>query len=145
MNLWIIILIAVVALLIILICAMGYVKAPPDMAYIISGFKKEPRILTGKAGIRIPFLERLDKLLLKQITVDIKTEGYIPTKDYINIKVDAVAKVRVSSSPELIKEAMKNFLNKDETEIVSNLQDSLQRKYAWKCDLLLTEKVNYSI
>ena len=69
-------------------------------------------------------------MLLKQITVDIKTEGYIPTKDYINIKVDAVAKVRVSSSPGLIKEAMKNFLNKDETEIVSNLQDSLQRKYA---------------
>ena len=31
MNLWIIILIAVVALLIILICAMGYVKAPPDL------------------------------------------------------------------------------------------------------------------
>ena len=70
MNLWIIILIAVVVLLIILICAMGYVKAPPDMAYIISGFKKEPRILIGKAGIRIPFLERLDKLLLRQITVE---------------------------------------------------------------------------
>ena len=33
---------------------LGYVKAPPDTAYIISGFRK-PRILIGKAGIRIPF------------------------------------------------------------------------------------------
>lgn len=130
MSLWIIILIAVVVLTIVLICATGYVKAPPDMAYIISGFKREPRILIGKAGIRIPFLERLDKLLLRQITVDIKTEGYIPTLDFINIKVDAVAKVKVSSEPEYLKEAMKNFLNKSEDEIIKDLQDSLQRKYA---------------
>ena len=48
-------------LLIIIIVCIGYVKSPPDTAYIISGFRK-PRILIGKAGIRIPFLERLDKL-----------------------------------------------------------------------------------
>ena len=47
--------------LIAVLAACGYVKAPPDTAYIISGFRK-PRILIGKAGIRIPFLERLDKL-----------------------------------------------------------------------------------
>ena len=52
---------AVIAL--ISLIASGYVKAPPDTAYIISGFRK-PRILIGKAGIRIPFLERLDKLSL---------------------------------------------------------------------------------
>lgn len=35
--------------LLILICLIGYVKAPPDTAYMISGFRK-PRILIGKAG-----------------------------------------------------------------------------------------------
>ena len=34
---------------IVLLVAAGYVKAPPDTAYIISGFRK-PRILIGKAG-----------------------------------------------------------------------------------------------
>ena len=126
MNYLLILLIVVIVLAVVIICATGYVKAPPDMAYIISGFKKQSRILIGRAGIRIPFLERLDKLLLKQITVDIKTEGYIPTIDFINIKVDAVAKVKVSSEPELMKEAMKNFLNKSEQEITHDLQDSLQ-------------------
>ena len=53
---------AVIALLLVFLL-ISYVKAPPDTAYMISGFRK-PRILIGKAGIRIPFLERLDKLSL---------------------------------------------------------------------------------
>jgi len=53
------VILAVVA--IIVIFSMGYVKAPPDTAFIISGFRK-PRTLIGRAGIRIPFLERLDSL-----------------------------------------------------------------------------------
>ena len=80
------------AVCIVLILALGYVKAPPDMAFIISGMRKRPRILIGKAGIRVPFLERLDKLYLGQISVDIKTDTYIPTNDFINVKVDAIAK-----------------------------------------------------
>ena len=44
-----------------LILFSGYVKAPPDQAYIISGLKKDSRILVGRAGIKIPYLERLDR------------------------------------------------------------------------------------
>ena len=69
--------IAVVALVVI-IFLLGYVKAPPDVAYIISGIRKRPRVLIGRAGIRIPFLERVDKLIVRQISIDIKSEGYIP-------------------------------------------------------------------
>lgn len=36
----------------------GYVKASPDKAYIISGLRKEPKVLIGKAGLKIPFLEK---------------------------------------------------------------------------------------
>ena len=53
-----IILASVIVIVLILLC---YVKAPPDTAYMISGFRKT-RILIGRAGIRIPFLERLDIL-----------------------------------------------------------------------------------
>ena len=116
----------IAAIILIGIIASGYVKAPPDTAYVISGFKKEPRILIGRAGIKIPFLERLDKLLLKQVTIDVKTEDYIPTLDFINIKVDAVVKVRVSTEPDMIRLAMRNFLNKSVQDIMLDLQDSLQ-------------------
>ena len=71
-----------IAIVVLGILASGYVKAPPDVAYIISGFKKEPRVLIGRAGIKIPYLERKDNLIVKQVSIDIKTNGYIPTKDF---------------------------------------------------------------
>lgn len=121
---FIIITVAIVALLAIL--ASGYVKAPPDKAFIISGWKREPKILIGRAGIKLPFLERKDTLVLKQISIDIKTNGYVPTLDFIGVDIDAVAKVRVKTDTEGIKIAMKNFLNMDEKSIVTALTDSLQ-------------------
>ena len=96
------------------------------MAYIISGLRKHPKVLIGKAGIKIPFLERVDKLIVRQISIDIKSEGYIPTQDFIGVDVDAVAKVRVMTDPEGIQLAMKNFLNMTEDDFNRAIVDSLQ-------------------
>ncbi|HHT97211.1 MAG TPA: flotillin family protein, partial [Clostridiales bacterium] len=49
-------------IILIVILASGYVKAKPDEAILISGYKKKPRIITGTATIKIPFLERRDSL-----------------------------------------------------------------------------------
>lgn len=108
------------------IIVSGYVKAPPDMAYIISGMGKNNRILIGRSGIRIPFLQRLDKLYLTQISVDIKTTEDVPTNDFINVKVDAVAKIRIKNDDEGLKLASKNFLNMRPEQIAADLQDTLQ-------------------
>ncbi len=118
--------IGALVVLILLILFSGYVKAPPDQAYIISGLKKDSRVLVGRAGIKIPYLERLDRLYLGQMTVDIKTEQSVPTNDFINVNVDAVAKVRISPTADGIKLAAKNFLNKKAIDITMDLQDSLQ-------------------
>lgn len=118
--------IACVAALVLFLFLTGYVKAPPDQAYIISGMKKESKVLIGRAGIRIPFFERLDKLYLGQMTVDIKTELSVPTNDFINVNVDAVAKVCIAPTPEGIKLAAKNFLNKHPEDITMDLQASFQ-------------------
>ena len=115
-----------VILLIVLMAAAGYVKAPPDKAFIISGLRRTPRILIGRAGVKMPFLERVDTLYLGQMTVDIKTEQSVPTNDFINVNVDAVAKVRIGTSEEAIQLAAKNFLNKNPDQITTDLQDSLQ-------------------
>ena len=105
---------------------VSYVKAPPSFAFIISGLSKQPRVLIGKGGFRIPFLERLDRVYLGQITVDIKTEESVPTNDFINVDVDAVAKIRVTPDSEGTRLAAKNFLNMTPDEIAMQLQDSLQ-------------------
>lgn len=118
----------VLIILVVLLVALflsSYVKASPDEALVISGIGKTPRVLIGRAGIRIPFLERIDKLYLKQVTVDIKAKN-VPTSDFININVDAVAKVRICAESEMLSAAMRNFLNKKPDTIISDLQDSLQ-------------------
>lgn len=99
----------VIALFIILIIGMGYKMAPPDTAFLISGLRR--KVVIGKAAIRIPFLERLDKLSLKLVPVDVKTSTAVPTADYINISVDAVVNVKVSDKDDLIRLASQNFLN----------------------------------
>lgn len=135
---------------IVFVLLSGYVKAPTNVAYIISGIGKEPRVLIGRAGIKIPFFERKDTLILKQISIDIKTNGFIPTEDFIGVDIDAVAKIHViterdvtvdekgnylphvtdANAPKITKDmvraAMKNFLNMDEEEIRLALTDSLQ-------------------
>ena len=126
MDITIAFLIAAAVLLLIIFIALSYVKAPPSYAFIISGLSREPRVLIGSGGFRIPFLERLDKVYLGQITVDIKTEESVPTNDFINVDVDAVAKIRVTPTSEGTRLAAKNFLNMTPAEIAQQLQDSLQ-------------------
>lgn len=103
----------VVIALIVIFLAVGYVKAPPDMAFIISGIKKKSKIVIGKAAIRIPFFERLDKLNLRLIPIDVKTSNAVPTADYININVDATVNVKISNESEKLRLAAENFLNKN--------------------------------
>lgn len=118
--------ILIVVILIIILALIGYVKAPPDMAYIISGLHKRPRILVGKAGIKVPFLERLDKLYLGAIQIDVKTGSAVPTAEYINVRVDSTVSVRIGQDPEMIKLAAQNFLNVDRDTIAYKVNDLLE-------------------
>lgn len=118
--------VGIVILAMIIICAMGYVKAPPDMAYLISGIRKRPRILIGKAGFKIPFFERVDKLYLGAIQIDVKTKSSVPTIEFINIKIDSTVSIKVSQDPELIQIAAQNFLNLSKEDIAYKINDLLE-------------------
>ena len=117
---------ALIALVVIILLASGYTKAPPDMAYIISGVRKKPRILIGQAGVKIPFFERLDKLSLGAIQIDVKTKTAVPTAEYINVRVDSTVAVRVGRSPEMIALAAQNFLNINRETIGNKINDLLE-------------------
>ena len=125
MNMWLIIGIGIVVLAVVL-CLIMYVKAPPSVAYILSGLRKEPRVLIGTGGLKVPIIERLDRVFLGQTTVDVKTCMPVPTHDFIDVMVDAVCKVRVSPTPEGTRLAAKNFLNMSSNEIAVSVQDSLE-------------------
>ncbi len=120
-----IIALASLAALLVLLLICGYLKAPPDTAYIISGpFKK--RILVGKAGWRMPFFERVDKISLRVMQVDVKTSEAVPTNEFINVNVDGVANVKVSSNPELLSRAAEALLGKNQNELISLVTQVLE-------------------
>lgn len=111
---------------IVLVLLVSYVKCPPNQAYIISGLGKKPKVLIGKSGFRIPFLQRLDRISLELISIDVKTSSYVPTADFINIKVDSVVNVKVSDTPELIEQAQQHFLNMNTDDIATIAREVLE-------------------
>ena len=117
--------IAIGAIVVIVLLIMGYLKAPPDTAYIISGLGKK-RILIGRAGWRVPFFERVDKLSLRVMQVDVRTTDAVPTNEFINVSVDGVANVKISSDPELLKLAAESLLGKRQEELVGLVTQVLE-------------------
>ena len=116
----------IAVILVIILLSSGYVKAPPDTAYIISGLHRRPRILVGQSGVRIPFFERLDKLPLNIIPIDIKTQESVPTQEFINIRVDGVANVKISSDPDALARAAEALLGKSFAEMQMLAQQVLE-------------------
>ena len=115
----------IIAVLVLLVTVLGYLKAPPDTAYIISGLGRK-RILIGRAGWRVPFFERVDKLSLRIMQVDVKTSEAVPTNEFINVTVDGVANVKISSDPELLKLAAEALLGKRPEELVGLVTQVLE-------------------
>lgn len=115
-----------VAAFLLLLFLVSYVKTSPQIAFVISGLSKKPKVLIGTGGFRIPFLQQLDKIYTGQITVDVKTNTPVPTSDFINVDVDAVAKVRIMPTEEGIRLASSNFLNMSPNQISEQVKDVLQ-------------------
>lgn len=98
-----------------------YKKAPPNLAMVVTG-PRGTHTVNGKACFVVPFLQRVDYMSLENIQVDFTSRDEIPTKDAINIMVDAVANMSISKDPELMKIASSKFLGykiKDIQEIVT--------------------------
>ena len=119
------VIIAVVVLLALALFAAGYLKAPPDTAFIVSGLGKR-KILIGKAGWRMPFLTRIDKLSLSVMQVDVKTSEAVPTNEFINVTVDGVANIKISSAPENLERAAEALLGKSRQELITLVTQVLE-------------------
>ena len=126
MSIFLIIVIAIVVIAFLFILGAGFVSASPGEIKVISGPRGQ-RVLHGKTGWKIPILERVDSMTAGMISVDVKTSDYVPTNDYINVKVDAAVKVKIGTEkPELFKAATRNFLYKASDEIADEIRDTLE-------------------
>jgi flotillin len=144
MNEWLPFLLTVSGILIVILLVLGYKKTPPNCALIISSpferkvyglnedglkvpmGKSKIRVLTGGATYVIPFLERVDRISLAVMSVDIKTVSPIPTKTYIGLNIDGVANIKISSIHSLLLRASEQFLGKDSKTIAATAMQVLE-------------------
>ena len=122
-------------LLLILIFMCNYIKVPPNVALIVSGRKHKYkvkdehgkiivkkfgyRIVRGGATFVIPFFERVDKLNLGIMQVDIKTGQPVPSQEYIGVLVDGVANIKIGSDDVSVATAAEQFLGWKQSEIAA--------------------------
>ena len=129
------VIIACAAVLLIIIFMCNYVKVPPNVALIVSGRRKKYRvkdengrevvkkfgyrIVRGGATFVIPFFERVDKLNLGIMQVDIKTTQPVPTQEYIGMMVDGVANIKIGSDDVSVATAAEQFLGWKQADIAA--------------------------
>ena len=103
-------------LILVFIGKVMYKKAPPNVAMVITG-PRGARTIIGQGALVIPIIQRVDYMSLENIQSDFTSRDEIPTKDAINIMVDAVANVAISKEPELLKIAASKFLGYQPNQI----------------------------
>ena len=114
--------IVLVALLfVIILFKFCYKTCPPNKAMVITGPTGSSTVI-GKAKLIIPIIQRVDYMSLENIQVDFTSRDEIPTKDAINVLVDAVANMAIDQDPDVLKVASSKFLGystRDVQEIVT--------------------------
>ena len=114
--------IVLVALLLVIIFFKScYKTCPPTKAMALTGPTGSSTVI-GKAKLIIPIIQRVDYMSLENIQVDFTSRDEIPTKDAINVLVDAVANMAIDQNPDVLKVASSKFLGystKDIQEIVT--------------------------
>ena len=77
-----------------------YVKVSPDEIAIIVGRGKSYELRTS--GFKMPILEHVYFMGLSPVKVDVQTSDFIPTNDYIKVKVDSNVTVKIDTRGSLL-------------------------------------------
>jgi len=140
---------ALVTLIFAKLAASFVVICRPNEVVIFSGRKRKMadgshagyRVLVGGRAWRIPLLERVDRMSLASIPIDLKiTNAY--SKGGIPLKVHAIANVKVTSDPKSIGNVIERFLGRDPAEIARSARETLEGHVRGVLANLTPEEVN---
>jgi len=111
------------------IWASRYVKVGPNQVLVISGRKHrviEPDGTTRDVGFRVvkgggvfvwPVYEKVDKLSLELLTIDVRQDQDVYTSKGVPVRVDGVAQIKIKGDDVSIRTAAEQFLSKTTEEI----------------------------
>jgi flotillin len=108
-------------------------KVGPNEVLVISGRQrrnpqtgeKEPyRIVKGGRAFIWPILERVDRIMLEIMTIEVTTEK-VYTKQGVAITLEGVAQIKIASDDVSIRTAAERFLSKTRAEIINVAHETL--------------------
>lgn len=100
------------------------------------------RLLRGGRSIRWPIIERVDRMDMTVMPVDIQIRAAY-AKGNIPINVDAVANAKITSDPLAIHHATERFLGKDRAEIRQVAKETLEGTLRGVIAQLTPEEINH--
>lgn len=99
------------------------------------------RIVQGGRGVRVPLLEKVSRLDLTNMIIDIRVEGAY-SRGGIPLNVEGVANVKVASEEPTLGNAIERFLGKPRHEIVKVAKETLEGNLRGVLATLTPEEVN---
>ena len=141
MGIWLIVAGIIIVILLLILCCWR--RVPADKAMVITGLRK--RVLAGKGGIQIPFLETACTISLESVsmTTDI-TEA--PSKQGIFVDIAGTAVVKVDNDPSMILLAVEQFCNGNAERTTQNIrtvvEQILEGKLRGIVSTLTVEQIN---
>lgn len=140
----------VTVLAIIIVVKQFLLIGRPNEVLIFSGTQRQLEgggsvgyvpIVSGGSRLRRPFIERVDEMSLNTIPIDVQvTNAY--SKGGIPLKVHAVANVKISADPRLLRNAIERFLGRDPAEIRRVAKETLEGHLRGVLAQLTPEEVN---
>lgn len=128
----------VVVVLFMAIWASRYTKVGPNEVLVVSGRKHryaDPdgtvqmrgfRVVKGGGTFVIPVIEKIDRLSLELLTIDVQQEQDVYTSKGVPVRVDGVAQIKVKGDDISIATAAEQFLSKQTEEIKNIAMQTLE-------------------
>ena len=130
--------IIVVVVIFMAIWASRYTKVGPNEVLVVSGRKhrySDPdgtvqmrgfRVVKGGGTFVIPVIEKVDRLSLELLTIDVQQEQDVYTSKGVPVRVDGVAQIKVKGDDISISTAAEQFLSKKTEEIKNIAMQTLE-------------------
>jgi flotillin len=100
------------------------------------------RVVRGGRSVRIPVIERVDRMDMTVMPIDIRIRNAY-AKGNIQIHVDAVAMAKIATSSDLIHHAIERFLGKARAEIRQVVKETLEGTLRGVIAQLTPEEINH--
>ena len=134
----------VLALLVVMLMAVSrlIVIAEPNEAVVLTGRKAGYRIVRGGRAFRVPLIERVSRIPLRTIPIEVKVENAF-SKGGIPLEVQGIANVKIASDPpQVFNNAVERLLDLELAEIHRIAKDTLEGNLRGVLATLSPEEVN---